>query len=581
MRADFKDGLRAKLSKQAESQFRNSTQTASVLSFIFLFMKRYSIPAIGLTIALVLAISKVLPGSVSPLTAEEVLAQLEETYQENVEDNRIYYEKVLKEDFENGVLYFSEIEEDYTMPQKNSYLIIKKDPDTQELDYAMLHHVDENGDGISGVVDYSGGPDYSGGKMDTPLTEAQLKWIDIFKGKKTYCYEEFSFDEWSAKIYLALAAEDQSVFQIGGAMYSDDYLKQFGEAHKSYRSSLFDQDNGVKSLTQAVENLIDSDNYEYELIQEEGKTYHLFKEYVPDEFGPGFDHTYYFYINPETFQLEKHETYDESGGLIFRRTLLDSAILDSAQESEVFDPSQFEGMELRGSWPADNPIHHFSKPGCYDNEGELIRSDVDAYISDELRQEIDYLKKLAPFQIDEIDYKMGRGYVDLPSKNNYFPEQDPFRSLREDLPDFEEGESPGGFILAWQASPMGEDLIELFRDNGLGLVLRGEVGMNDTVTSPYRGTVVSIDNAEGHSGNKIVTIEHELGDKAFKFRYSPLETNLSIGQLISEGEAIGRVVHPENAPENWNEGEVRLMFQVMVDGELVDPLEFLEELNKK
>ena len=102
-----------------------------------------------------------------------------------------------------------------------------------------------------------------------------------------------------------------------------------------------------------------------------------------------------------------------------------------------------------------------------------------------------------------------------------------------------------------------------------GLDFAGEEGAN--VLACIDGTVESITTGDLLDGN-VITLVHENGLKT-KYSFIDIKDNLKVGDKVARGDVIGTIAKP--AGSEHKEG-AHLHFEVLKDGELADPEQYLD-----
>ena len=102
-----------------------------------------------------------------------------------------------------------------------------------------------------------------------------------------------------------------------------------------------------------------------------------------------------------------------------------------------------------------------------------------------------------------------------------------------------------------------------------GLDFAGEEGAN--VLACIDGKVESITTGDLLDGN-VITLVHENGIKT-KYSFIDVKDNLKVGDTVARGDVIGTIAKPTGSEHK--EG-AHLHFEVLKDGELADPEQYLD-----
>ncbi len=581
MRPESRDQLRAQLFKQAEQEFTDDKGGTSILSFIFMTMKRYSPLYIGSLLIATIAVYTFFEPSLKP---EDVLAQVEESYQNIETKNDIYYEKILDENFHHGELYDSEIQELYLLDDLYNSITIDRNAETEAIDSVHFNMTDEYGDLLSGIVNYSGNDTYSNQSFDTFLNwnEAQHEWMETFKGEKVYCYDSVESGGARGESYLTLAAEDYSVFQTGGRIVGMD--KNDNNEHEGRYQPIFEKMSESDSLDRVLKNLVDSFDeaeYDYELIKEGEQTYHLFKILLTDEGLPEYEELYYYYINPETFQLERYERYNGET-LSNKLTRLDSRFIDPSEKATIFDPSRFEGLELEffTSTASEKPraIQDVNQSGCYDHEGQFISNSDTLPLTELALKEWEDMRKRVEGEVEfqsHIQQEIMEGFIELDiefcGKNCNGPDWMPFVSedqlLNKSLDEGFTLDNENFFPTHSEAV-----LTQGFRTAHKGIDLASREPAYQDIFAFNDGWIKAI-GSNDQAGNYIL-IEHDSTGQIYETYYAHLaRVDVEEGESIKGGQVIG-----EMGSTGRSTGP-HLHFEIRSEGQSLNPLLFFGDDN--
>lgn len=340
------------LKAELKVQLFDQSLKKKILSFIFITMKHYSFPALaGLTV-LVFGIIAFFPNnSVVPLAPEEVLAQVQENYQEE----GIYHEKVLFELYENEKLKNNELTEIYEDDFGN-WLSIDLDPKTHEVQFVHLTRMDEFGD--SWV--YNNDPS---SKWSHPVPSQLKENLERMKGEKAYCIQKMDTENFLGEIILVLSANDPSIYEMRGGMTSFDHSSY--EGFPEWDIDFILENVGAGNSRSYIEALVHSESYDY-LELDSG---HLFKIPLHSE-----QSEYWFYFNDD-YELEKYEIYfsEDSIDKMIRNTFFENEYIDASEADSIFDPDRFEGLGEGRMVPSERGLpFKIERTGCFDVEGKEL-----------------------------------------------------------------------------------------------------------------------------------------------------------------------------------------------------------------
>ena len=269
IRNKFRTALRAQLYQKAEQKFQRSSSFIPIFTLLFKNMKRYSFAYLSILVIGVFSLTTFLK---TPLTAQEVLANALENYEEVGE---IYHEKVESYDYQDNKLISSGIYETYS-DENGNFLSLIKDIDTEAITSVHLEVKDS-----LGVIDMYNNPenvmDISSEISEEPTeSNYQDKWLETFRGDKIYCVKNVDIGPGLGKAFLMLAADDYSVYQVGGAGPDSPMDETSEEADINKMLSLSSSENKKESIKKYIQTLAEEDKYNYSFITEGKNTYYLF-----------------------------------------------------------------------------------------------------------------------------------------------------------------------------------------------------------------------------------------------------------------------------------------------------------------
>lgn len=528
LRKDFRHALRAKLFHQASRQLNVSSSFDSIFTFLFTTMKRYSLVYLSVLVIGVFTLTTFLK---TPLTAQEVLANTLENY-EGTGD--IYHEKIAYYHSNNEPDY---IQENYLDP-KGTALYLTKNIETEALESVNLQIVDSLVDTkmyVSSSNVAMAEPIISSDVDEAKIEKAESdysKWIETFKGDKIYCVENFEKNELPAKAFMLIASDDHSVYQLGGT--NDPRETQKEKDLNKMLSLTGSPQESKESIRDFIQNLAQDKLYDYHLINEEGKPYHLFKISYNGETEEG--DFYWFYIDAQNFDLSRYEHYS-GNKMTMKAVVLESEYLNSEDYPNLFNPDRFEDLvELEAYDLNADPVREFKSNGCYDSNLNKINDDFFLKLPAQTRQAWEtHLVEMKADPIPQQDFEDLRGQLDFDYKKASLPTQSKITQLYH-----------GGHY-AWDFAPMeGED---------------------DSIYVPFDGIVTSIETGEYNGGyGDAIGITHEIEGKRIETFYAHLDKiYVSPGQELKAGEKIGTM-----GATGFVTGK-SLHFEVRIEGKKVDP----------
>lgn len=528
MDPSFRNKLRGRLADLAEIQMG---EKPSVFHPLFLNMKRNSVVYFSVLVLLVFSISMVLPKS---LTAPEVLAQVAENYEKTGD---IYHEKIVHSRFEGGQLVEASMDETY-YDERGNYLGLIKNPDTEEILSVNLEIVDEYGD----INIY----DSSDMNLTGEQSADQQAWYETFRGEKVYCTERVGEDvEVQSLSVLSLAADDYSVYQVTGESLDSP-------SQDSDDLSLWDLTSREKGSAESyVQQLIDAGSYDYEELEENGVSYHVFKMALApydEQEGEG-GRVLWFYIDTGTFQLVRYDIHFKfNPERVDQNLVLESGYIQSDAATNVFDPSQYGDLELSYLLSASLPFTPDSD-GCYDWQGNALDDSILNEIPESALEEWHSLSAL----ILEVLEESHRG--------DPFPVHDqvelPLDSIDVTLPS-------RGLIT------------QLYTTDHLGWDFSSAHSEDDAVYAPLDATVLEVSEGTWNGGNgNSILLSHVVNGVEFQTYYAHLdEIEVAVGQTLKQGDTIGTM--GQTGRVAIESTSVLLHFELRFEDIKLDPAQLFE-----
>jgi len=521
MRPDFKDGLRVKLYQNAEQRFNMSSKWPSILLFITMFMKRYSMTAIGLTVALVVVISSILPPSISPLSPEEVLAQVEKHYSQDREENLIYHEKVKTIYYVDGVQEHAELTEVYFDEDRHLSLI---DENLEEaIDFKAYLVID----GSDGFI-----RSYQSDLPDELVLDESLvkKQVDLSKNM-VQCVRNFETERDVTKVYLTTSSDDFSIYQT-------DRLFTFKDSSvpDDFEAFMLPENEFSESPEAVLENLIERDDYVYDFVEISGEKFHHFSV---DGFLEGDSAMFSFLIDPETHRLSSYNVILDESNLKIESQILESSYID---DDSVFDPKKYD-MGLYEITPYETTVGvmDLNEDGCYDSVG----NELDVFI----------LNSFPPEAVEQWESK-----IEMMEKEQRLLGVLGASTSSTGFESVTHGVITQGFSSHHQG-------VDIASDNP---DLRG-------IYAPLDGVVKEV-VTEGYNDGKgfYVRLEHPYGDSILEtFYYHLSGSDLVVGQLVESGQLIAQMGNTGRSTGP------HLHLEIHLDGQPINPfILFEDDLNE-
>ncbi len=341
-------------------------------------MKRRSVLSFSVFVLLAFIMSIVYSSKENP---EKILAQAEavaQSYTNNVSD--IYHQTITSEvDAKGGPTV-----DEYWYDNKGNYMNVWHNGLTGEIVNGYLYKVDKNGKGKVYTYYHDG--------MDENTKEFLVLKDGKFAGLKSYdenavtCYiSEQNEEEYTASVINIDRSHPENLRISGmGQDFKQDDVQETLNVLDQFSEMDALSDSAQNALT-LIQNLQANPNLRYYTLEENGQNYHVFE-------GETMDRTEVYYINAESYQLDKREVYQN--GERTHRITYQQEFIESTQEEDVFNPSKYQ---LSGGYEVLGTIEYLELPetGCYNDlyeklsteETDLLLSGIQE-IPDELRKNL-------------------------------------------------------------------------------------------------------------------------------------------------------------------------------------------------
>lgn len=510
MKSSTREKLRQQMLALAEHHFE---ERSSGFNSLFNNMKRYSIFYFAVLVLAVFVTTSFLPRG---LTAPDVLAKVNDAY---MPQTGIYHEKILKTVYDSGEIHAQTIEESYVEETAGNFLSFIKNPQTESIEVLALEHQDSYGD----INIYHSDPLYIEKiESDSPMNPELV-------GPKLFCLQSFEQDYSIGQAVLSLAENDLSAYQVNGMTIDKRDAEEL---------SLWELPRAMSNSKDFVEQLLIDEDYYYEIVDENGVQYYLFKT----EYGDRGERVW-FYVNSESFRLDRYEVYSETTPNVYESyTILESESIDSAQSHSIFDAERFEPLPLYHGKIAAFTASAFQDKadGCYDSEGQKLEDDFLEQVDDSIIREWNEAK-------DELMEELSGGDYDA----------------------FEDLETP----LGWESFslPSRGVFTAMFTDGHLGWDFSASRLEDIGVYAPFEGRVKQVSKGLWMSGyGNMVILSHEINGVEYETVYAQLEgINVVKGQTVAAGERIAEMGNSGRTTATM--GRVMLHFEVRLNDEKIDP----------
>ncbi len=536
-------GFVAKLGLRLEKEASHLLiQETPPLAFKFPLMKRRFLVYANISIILMLILS--INFKFGTISTEEIIQNASASYEEAKDSGKIYHELTLVERYEDGKLVNSSLDEFWINQWSNEYLFTSKNPGTGNLILASGTSKDND------TYWYTTHQE----TMDILKEEAENPWSQSFKGPKYFC--KISDEQYGTVVnsILQIAEEDPSVYVVNGNSYAKTEASDLSSSYIEQTSSLRQIEGILNYLANTDEEVVD-----YETVEEEGKTYYVFKIELDDEnyVKEFFQTTDFRHSKTQYFSSKDSNQYDEI-------TYLNIEYLEAEEGESIFDFAQY-GMLVTAD--INSTLGDFAKEdACYNSEQELM--------SEEAKEAL--LSTLDPLSILQWENLLS-GIMNS-SIEKGANENDDLRLTIEHLTEtievqIEENENNSAIPFI---SPVKEGIItQGFTTAHPGINFTHEDGGNPmpNIYAVADGTVISVHEGWNGGYGKTILIDHGNG---YISRYAHLSNfYVENGQIIKQGDKIGTM---GNSGRVYGKTGIHLHFELRYNTIAVNPLDYFDPL---